>query len=222
MVTNYKPFEKWKYEEVWETFGVCKIPNVNGMQAWLTAQETITPDEFILIEKLRERLAEEHEAWQEDELKFLFISRIINLIDYWHLPEYKTFTQRMFDTMVPNIHNEPVRMRGRVEFFVAKGIQTPRTPLFFLHEYKPQTGLSADPHGQLLAAMVAAQHLNNDGTPLYGCFIIGKDWKFVLMDGKEYSVSRSYDATISTEIIQIIHILRFAKRTIHNRLGISF
>jgi hypothetical protein len=101
---------------------------------------------------------------------------------------------------------------------VATGTYEPEQPYFFLHEYKRYKGSEADPLGQLLIAMIAAQHLNEEGLPLYGCFVAGETWRFVLLEGKEYGVSKGYDATNEQELHIIWNILQHTKQIIEERV----
>lgn len=43
--------------------------------------------------------------------------------------------------------------------------------------------------------MIAAQTINEIKIPLYGCYVIGRNWFFVIVNDREYSVSLAYDAT---------------------------
>ena len=68
---------------------------------------------------------------------------------------------------------------------LAKGRQIPQLPIFFIQEYKPESGPNGDPLGQLLIEMVTAQALNNEPEQtVYGCYIIGRNWFFVVLEGK--------------------------------------
>lgn len=91
-------------------------------------------------------------------------------------------------------------------------------PFFFLHEYKPEKGTDADPFGQLLIAMLAAQanHEKSD-TPLYGCYVLGRNWFLVTLEGQKYAVSLAHDST-QDDISQIVKILKRAKKYIENSL----
>ena len=64
--------------------------------------------------------------------------------------------------------------------------------------------------------MVAAQTINQQAHPVYGAYIIGRHWYFVILDGKTYSESLAYDAT-KEEILTIFGILRHTKEIIHQR-----
>jgi hypothetical protein len=97
---------------------------------------------------------------------------------------------------------------------VATGIFVPYHPFFFLQEYKKSQGYDSDPFGQLLVCMVAAQHLHKDGQPLYGCYVIGKIWTFVLLDGQQYATTQSYDATDAGELQIIWSMLVEVKRIV--------
>jgi hypothetical protein len=111
-----------------------------------------------------------------------------------------------------DIEDNDVELRGRVEFFVALGEQIPRQPFFFIHEYKPLNKTTpSDPLGQLLIAMLATQTLNSVQRPLFGVYIIGKLWQFVVLDGNQYAVSDSFDAIRIEELFKIFSILKRCK-----------
>ncbi|EDN70114.1 hypothetical protein BGP_2120 [Beggiatoa sp. PS] len=73
---------------------------------------------------------------------------------------------------------------------------------------------SGDPLGQLLIAMVAAQKLNNDLKPIYGCYVMGRLWFFVVLEGLDYSTSLAYDATkndIKEIFIAFLRLMRLMR-----------
>lgn len=117
------------------------------------------------------------DLWNEDELKFKFIAPFISLIGY-NTKQFQAFTQRSLTAIVNNI-----KLTGRVDFLVTTGKSKPIQPFFFLHEYKKTRGRENGPIAQLLAEMIAAQELNHHAFPLYGCYIIGRNWYFVLLQG---------------------------------------
>ena len=49
-------------------------------------------------------------------------------------------------------------------------------PRVFLHEYKHEVEATGDPLGQLLIAMVGAQRENAEPLPLYGCYVLRRNW----------------------------------------------
>ena len=94
----------------------------------------------------------------------------------------------------------------------------PQKPYFFLQEFKQkQLWGKTDPQGQMLAAMLAAQHLNNDGKPIFGSWLTGSIWIFTILEGKNYYFSNAFDATNKEDLLQIVFILRKLKELILNR-----
>ena len=94
------------------------------------------------------------------------------------------------------------------------GINTPKKPYFFLQEFKKGKKAANDAEGQMLIAMLIAQHQNADGNPVYGCYLIGKDWYFTTLHEKKYCFSKTYDATQLTELIEILFILQNLKNIV--------
>ncbi len=62
--------------------------------------------------------------------------------------------------------------------------------------------------------MISAQHTNANEKPVYGCWLQGKDWNFTTLRGKNYCVSKTFDATDAQELYQIIYILQHLKEII--------
>ena len=68
--------------------------------------------------------------------------------------------------------------------------------------------------------MIAAQKANeakNLNYPLYGVYVIGRLWFFVILDKKRYIKSRAYDAT-QDDIFKIFCMLRKAKEYINKEV----
>lgn len=207
-----KPFERWKYEEIELTFGTERVKNLTVLDRWLEADEPADDFERRTLMMYHEQLVRKVDAWNEDELKFFFISNIITLVDFSRPKVYSSFSQRTLAAKRKDIQGNEIDLRGRVEFFVALGEQIPRQPFFFIHEYKPLNKTTpSDPLGQLLIAMLATQTLNTVKRPLYGVFIIGSFWQFVVLDGNQYTVSDFYDALKETELFKIFSILKRCK-----------
>jgi hypothetical protein len=99
---------------------------------------------------------------------------------------------------------------------IATGQEDPLRPYFFIHEYKPSKHAD-EPLGQVLSAMVAAQALNNDEQPLFGCIVIGNTWQFLVLEDKTYSLGQTYDATQKHELLGIYSALGQAKVYIEER-----
>jgi hypothetical protein len=208
-----KSFEKWTWEEVELTFGVKRVQNMSILNDWLSANEPISNDyeKTTLLHNL-DRLKIMVDNWNEDEIKFFFVSNIVSLVDFFKQGVYSSFSQRTISAKLLDIHNVEMALRGRVEFLVAAGMQNPRQPFFFLHEYKPTYKTTpSDPLGQLLISMLAAHNLNLKNRPLYGLYVVGKLWQFVVLNNNQYAVSNSYDATDEKSLFKIFSILKKCK-----------
>jgi hypothetical protein len=146
------------------------------------------------------------DSWNEDEYKFMFISQLLGLVRFVS-PHYKVFMQR---PMSIRYDNNTKKTEGNVEWMLARGIQNPKQPYFFLHEYKPEKR-DNDPLGQLLIAMVTAQVANADDMPIYGIYVNGRNWFLVVLIGKKYAVSSAYDIA-SDSIFDLFAILEHLRQ----------
>ncbi len=79
------------------------------------------------------------------------------------------------------------------------------------------TDPDGDPAGQALAAMLAGEALNDNELPIYGCHVIGSDWYFMALKGKEYAMSRDYSA-LTSEIFDIFQALKVLKTIVAERV----
>ncbi len=201
-----KSFKSWTYEEVNDTFGLKRVFEHQFLDQLATYTLPAMHEKHKQIEKLRRLALEYIETWNEDEYKFFFISPFMQLVEFVS-PHYKAFTQRSLSVQYDN---NTKTTEGNVEFMLAKGLQTPKKPHFFLHEYKPEKQKDNDPLGQLLIAMVAAQRTNEDNQPIYGVYLNGRNWFFVLLEESQYAVSNPYVAT-ANDIFDLFAVLLFLK-----------
>jgi hypothetical protein len=204
--TSIKPFKNWLYEEVNDTFGLTRLmthPDLEKLKSIRLPQNHIHRDK---IERLRVFALKYIDSWSTDEHKFMFISPFFGLVDFVS-EKYKVFMQRNLSIKYDN--NTKIT-KGLVEFMLAKGLQIPQKPHFFLHEYKPEKRRDNDPLGQLLIAMVAAQKLNQDDKPIYGIYVNERNWFIVILDNNVYSVSNPYVAT-DEDIFDLFAVLLYIK-----------
>ncbi|TAE05331.1 MAG: hypothetical protein EAZ95_19920 [Bacteroidetes bacterium] len=214
-----KPFEKWKTEEVERTFGIAQKDSCPLMETWLAYQTPLTPAELARAEDLRKRHKDFVDFWAEEDIKVFFLMPIIDIVYFYELNKYRTFMEATVEANLTDVRNETQKVRGRVEMLVATGKQDPQTPFFFLNEYKPQIKAQADPKGQLLIAMLAAQTLNNGkNLPIYGLYTIGQNWYFVLLEGKYYYISKQFDATEMEDLTIVLYMLKFVKAHIEQNI----
>ncbi|MBB3842250.1 hypothetical protein FHS57_006281 [Runella defluvii] len=202
--------------EVIDTFDIKKNRKCEILANWVSATGTLNATELSIIEQARQRLELKWDEWNEEELKMLFISIVFFVVQVEEPEKINTFFERKFAGEVNGISISLV-----VDCMLASPTNSglPKSPYFFMQEFKRSLGDSHDPEGQMLAAMILAQNLNknnkeNSLRPIYGCWIQGRVWQFTVLNGKEYCVSRSFDATDPEALLQIVFILRKLKELI--------
>ena len=211
-----KPFSKWKIFEVEKEFQVKQQNDYALLNEWLRGSHESSGDAPPPIDRLaglQKRLIKHVHDWNEQELKMRFISPILDMIDF-EQSNYQPFFEREI-----SIHYKDEKLSGEVDFIVAQGLRVPEQPYFFIHEHKKEADSSGDPLGQVMIAMVVAQMLNETAHPVYGAYIVGRLWHFVVLNGKEYAVSLAYDAT--REHINDIYDILMKVKAIINHLAES-
>ena len=213
-IEKYKSFEKWKAQEVENEFGLKRIfKNRHLLDELLKKENDIIDFNLVEIEKLQERLAKMEFAWNEFEFQTFFINQILQIVGFQRL-KYRIFLENNLKTQLKG-----KAISGRVNMMLAQNWQIPSNPFFFIEQYKTLTNPNGDPLGQLLVEMFAAQTLNNEPEePIYGCYIIGRNWFFVVLEGKNYAVSDAYVAT-QTDIYDIVGILKKIKIMFEHKIG---
>ena len=78
------------------------------------------------------------------------------------------------------------------------------------NEYKKDTDSEGDPVGQALSAMLVGQVINEKKRPIFGCYVIGQSWNFIVLQGSEYAISATYSAS-RPDIFLIFNILKKLK-----------
>ncbi len=184
-----KFFNHWIIDEVEEKFNLRQKETLVPLEEWLNNPETISDSHRQSLLKLRQRLREYVNGWNEVEMKMKFISFLIDMADY-DTAKYHTFFDR---PLTATIGTEQIN--GIVDLLIAQGKNVPKHPFFCLHEYKPSIPSSKDPTAQTLVGMVVAQHLNQNSKPVYGICVVGRFWYFMVLDQQDYAVSLAYDAT---------------------------
>jgi len=205
-----KPFSKWSIEDVENEFGLRPTRKSNLLESWLTVESSPSPFEQQWLEMLRGRLGAGSYSWNEQELIAKFIAPLLSLVNF-EQEEYREFLNRNI-----SVGYKDETLSGEVDFVVAQGRHSPQRPFFFLHEDKKENE-KGDPLGQLMIAMVAAQLINQNDQPLYGVYIIGRYWHFVVLEGKTYSVHRGSNAA-SNDVEMILGVLKNMKPIIEQML----
>jgi hypothetical protein len=200
--------------EVIDGFGIKKNRNCDILKDWMNATGRLSNIENSILEQARQRLEIKWDEWNEEELKMLFISIVFFVAQVEEPEKISTFFERKLNGEVKGIVISLI-----VDCMLASTTNSglPKAPYFFMQEFKRSLGDNHDPEGQMLAAMILAQEDNKDDKPLFGCWIQGRIWQFTVLNGIEYCVSRSYDATDPNALLQIVYIMRKLKNLILNR-----
>ncbi len=202
-----KSFSKWKIEEVEEVFHIVQQKQNEQLEQWMTpvpAPSDIEKQQLLL---LQEKLLDNVWDWNEEELKVYFIIPLLELIRFEET-DCKPFLSRELTMTV-----EDDTVSGIVDFMVAAGRRSPKRPYFFIHEYKKEHDSSNDPLGQLMIEMVTAQHLNADNHPVYGAYVMGRYWHFVVLHEQCYAVHTGLNAA-NDELLHIFGVLQNSKKII--------
>ena len=186
------------------------IEPCSALEVLMQKKVTLPVHKAQFLEEKRYLLAVEGEFWNEEELKMQFLAHLFDVVQMNVPSKIKTFYER---PMTATIGQH--KLFVLCDMFLAKpyGINTPQTPYFFLQEFK-KAKKAEDAEGQMLIAMLIAQHQNKNGKPVYGCWLQGKNWVFTALHGQHYCVSRQYDATDKVGLSEIVNLLNGLKDNI--------
>jgi hypothetical protein len=214
ILDNIEKVNHYDVNEVIDRFDIDKVFDCKILKNWLEqVQGTLKPFQQEMLEEAREHLVQKWNEWNEEELKINFISIVLFAAQLDEPKRISTYFERR---LVGKVQDKPISVK--IDCMLASPMKSgrPKSPYFFLQEYKRSKGDDHDPEGQMLAAMILSQDLNADGKPLYGSWVQGANWRFTVLKGTEYCVSRTYDATDELELPQIVFILKRLKLLILN------
>jgi hypothetical protein len=197
-----------------DAFGLEKTYGGSLIENWITATGELTPYQSKFLEDVYLQSFKKVGGWNEEEVKMKLISFLFYIADFEEEGKISTFFER---EMSANINNK--RLAVTCDCLVASplGLSSPKLPYFFLQEFKRRKRTQNDPEGQMLAAMLIAQHQNNDSKPVYGAWLTGSFWEFAILEGKTYYSSYTFNSVERQDLLQIVFILRKLKELILNR-----
>ena len=208
-------FFKYREIDMLNTFDIKRNTDCVVLQNWLKSSFELSDFENMTLDVTLNRFERLGIRWNEEELKMHFISSILNVADPNIDGVCKTFFKRPLEGVVKNYQINIV-----TDCMIASSRKggDPDKPYFFLQEFKQSQRFGrTDPQGQMLAAMLLAQKINDDNKYIYGCYVIVNNWYFTTLNGLDYCRSRQFDATQKTDLVQIVYILRELKNLILNR-----
>ncbi len=204
-----KTFRYCTTEWITETFGLKRKDEMTFLTDWLETSKQILVSEFekSVLLYYQKVLHNKVDDWFETELAEHFIGPVVSLVDF-NTDKFSSFADRPLKAEF-----EDVILNGNPDLMVCTGMRTPRQPYFCFHEYKKSIEDQGDPKGQLLAAMLAAQSVNQNKIPVYGIYVMGKIWHFVVLKEKEYSITEGHNA-LKLELFEIFQLLKRLKEII--------
>ena len=141
---------------------------------------------------------------------------MINIVDFKIPYQLNFFAQRPISAIV-----DGYELLGKPDGMLAAGNFEPEAPFFAFQEYKKDVNSSGDPASQNLAAMLVGQSQNEENDIVYGCYVVGRNWYFMVLKGKEFAISKDYSATHDDDILKIVKALKTLRSILLKRLGID-
>ena len=199
-------FSDWNKEELEEIFNLTRVFQHPVLDDWIALSRTLALSAFEreLLTDLRGTLFENIDAWNEAELREYFIGPILAFVKF-NTADFKIFSERALSGIVGEYE-----LYGIPDAIIAKGHYSPKIPYFCFHEYKKDNEPKGDPAAQALSAMLAAQALNPRPHPIYGLYVVGKMWYFMVLDNRTYCINAGHNA-LKDEIFDIFKILKALK-----------
>jgi hypothetical protein len=207
-------FREWTLDKIDETFGMEQVAILPSLDTLLAFEYQVNDFEERYLKIIRDSYFLGGEDWNEVELENKIISPIF-VFSGISSKAFSYFLERDLSVTI-----DEYELSGRVDGMIASGFRNPKMPYFCMNEYKKETDPNGDPKGQALIAMLTAQALNDNEYPVYGCYIVGRMWVFMALEGKKYAFSKSFTVD-DDEIFDIYRILKSLKWHIEQRIGLK-
>ncbi len=188
-----------------ETFKLFPGKQSEVLNDWINTNLELSSFQQETVRHLCDLLKDNVEHWNEYDLSLHFVGPIFSAVNFTKPMRFNLFAQRNLEAEV-----QQIKLMGRVDEVIASGYRVPKLPFFAFNEYKKETDPNGDPGGQVLAAMLVGQEQNlaqGNDFPIYGCYIIGRNWFFVVLEGRKYTKSDAFRSTNYEEALQILRIL---------------
>jgi hypothetical protein len=209
-------FKEWTLTKLEKTFGIKQVEHLQALTEWQEMEIEISSIERHVLKLFQAPLIWAGKAWNETELENKFISPLITLADIDN-KEMGYFLERNMQGIVGEYD-----LSGIVDGMIATGTREPDLPFFCLHEYKRSVDNEGNPDAQALAAMLVAREKNKEHNagiekPIYGLYIVGLIWNFMVLHNNQYCISKNYDSS-QEEIFDIFRIMKSLKVIIQTKL----
>ena len=207
----------WREADLIKTFKLTRIVTYSTplLTEWLDVQPPqLNAGEQYVFDKTFLKGQRSISGWNEEDLKVKFIGPVLELGLFNDEGDVIGYFDKIISATIDDI-----KLIVKSDFMLAKGLlDVFETPYFHFQEYKPYKNPTGDSMAQLLEAFLIAQEKNQNGKPMYGIDIMGANWRFVVMEGREYCISERYDSVNKADLLSIISILRKFRHILETRL----
>lgn len=204
-------FKDWTLTTLEKTFGLQEVWQSERLDNWQQMNTEITKFDRQVIYNLQKSLIRGGRAWNETELENKFISPLIMQAGIDD-EKISYFLERNLSVVMGDY-----QLSGTVDGMIATGFREPEVPLFCIHEYKRSIQNQGSPDAQVLIAMLVARELNQNEHPIYGLFVVGLVWNFIVLDNNKYCISQDYSSS-SDDVFTIFERLKTLKKIIKMEL----
>lgn len=181
-------FRQCTLSNIDDVFGLRKTLTSPALDHWLQIKPPLSEEEKIVLKSFQKLLLLNSDAWNEQELSLHFIGPVFGLAYFTELYRFNLFAERQISAVVPTVEGD-IELSGEPDGIIATGYRNPKIPMFAFSAYKRTLDPDGDPVGQTLATMLVGQALNKQPVPIYGCYIIGHHWNFLVLEDKYYTMS---------------------------------
>lgn len=203
-----------------KSFGLRQVLKHESLSEWLelAQNQNINQTETLVLPIFQDSLITNVSSWHEQDLSLHFIGPIFSLINFTEPYVYNLFAERKISGIIPNIDGISVELFGKPDEMIASGFREPESPYFCFQEFKREKDPNGDPIAQALAAMLVGQSINQNRHPMYGCYVLGRDWYFMTLTDNKFCISRGYDATTENiyELFSMLKALKIIIRRLTN------
>ncbi len=201
-------FSNISFAELTKIVNLEKSKNFEKFKSWFDADYTVSD----LDASFLEQLIDEHylilPSYSEEDLKMKFLAPLLNKVKF----ASKKINDFYHASLKATVNG--VEFNGFADYMVAVGFKEPEKPYFFIQEFKPNLG-AKDVEDQLFAELLAGIAINETNI-MRGAYIIGQNWRFVIMEkdtNNNYTayVSKQFDSLEIDDLQQIYKNLQIVK-----------
>ncbi len=201
-------YQNIKYQDIAEVVNIKSVFDKSKFNNWFLYKYKISEEEETFLENLIEKNEASLSRYNEAKLLVRFISQVLMKVDF-DTGEIKDWYENFLTGEINGY-----KFNGKTDFMVAKGEVYPEKPYFFIQEFKRTTPHN-DPLFQLLAEMLVALE-KNETNIMYGGYVYGEHWKFIILEklengNYEYFNSTSFNCLELSHLKQIYINLQAAK-----------